>query len=106
MRSLAYKKLLFISLLVVMVIAIICLSVRFSGPALHWQLALQQAQAGLLFWRIGLYAMFTGCGWGLHRYLWGRYTGQLPRLTRLMCWSLAVIILNEVSNFLQWRHFS
>ncbi|EAS1759875.1 hypothetical protein BH012_20575 [Salmonella enterica] len=103
MRYIALKKLLFVSLITTMVVVVIWLSVRFSGPALHWQSVLKQAQTGLLIWRLCLYAAIAGCGWGLRRRLLTRYPALLPHLTRLACWSLAILVLNEISNVLQWR---
>jgi hypothetical protein len=101
MRHIAVKKLLFISLITVMVVAGIWLSVRFSGIALHWQSVLKQAQAGLLVWRLCLYTVIAGFGWRLHRHLQVNNPILLPYLTRLACWSMVFLILNEISNVLQ-----
>lgn len=106
MQHSALKKILFISLLTATVAAVIWLSIRFSGQALHWQQSLEQAQTGLLIWRLFLYTAIAGFGWKLRQRLQTRYPDLLPHLTRLAYWSLALLTLNEISNALQWGNMS
>ncbi|EDT2963639.1 hypothetical protein EL09_15535 [Salmonella enterica subsp. enterica] len=102
MWRITVKKCLFTGLLVIMTAFIIWLSVRYTDPALRWQQTLQQAQAGLLVWRTVLYIAVAGGGWWLRQHLKSRNSALLPRFTRLAYWSLALLILSEISNALQW----
>ena len=97
----ARLKILIITALALLAVAAIAgLSLRYSGTALHGQNTLKQAQAGLRVWRGCLYTVITGLWLSVHQRLRQHTPELLPAIKRLAYWSIALLMLGEISNTL------
>lgn len=99
--NITMKKFLKVLLILFVIAALAGLTVRFASLALHWQETLEHARSTLFLWRLSLYGLLAVMWLSLLR-RWKKYSpAHRPALRRMTGWTVALVVLCEISNALQ-----
>lgn len=101
MRLSIIRKALSAGVVLLVTMAVIGLCIRLDVSPLYWQHTLHQARYELLAWRLTLYACVALLWFSLKRRHSSGSQTALP-LKKNLLWSIPLLAIGEISNFMQW----